>query len=398
MNAIQRLTATDVVDRQTSAEERAAKKQHWPKGEHISETPRSNRLVSRAYEDMLILEAMPTRYRGLASVFGVMLLPMAFLFVMLLSSSARGLSDAISANQFGLTVVGVVFVVLGTVGILAPIIGAIRIFRIDLLAPKQIPLVFNRKTRKVYRFIQDVPSVEELLDANGRLTLRSLINFIATSFRPWPGMLLIEYDWDCLEAEYFETKRFTGQVIHTDCHLELYVREAPGSDRVIGSFALVPSILTSEASSRNLWEHVRRFMEESGPALSPGDQPAPPPPKGFWQAANAPFNGPGWLVFLAGAIWTADDVFWFVLMLLKRMIPQSLWEQALHHPMPENTFVFVVKGVSVFFCYPMLGWVLFAVVASYLSPAVELPEDVLRDAGPPVDLAELAKAQAPVAE
>jgi hypothetical protein len=386
----ERLTAVALYDEQPSASERAKKKQHLPKDRPVSDRPSSRNLVSRAYENVLFVEIMPSRYRGLASVFGLFLFVGAILGywgtklgveIGLLIWAKRGFGWSLIA-QGGLTV-GVLALVL------IALIAAIRAFRIDLLAPKEIPLIFNRKTRKVYRFVQDVPGFEQLAGPDGRFRLLGLLKYIAMTFLPWPNMLLIEYDWDCLEAEYYSVTALAGNVVRTDDHLDLYVKESPASDKVIGSFALTPSILAGgEQQAKNLWEHVRRFMEENGPPLAPGDQPAPPPPRGFWQAANAPFNGPGWLFFLVGAIWTAKDVYWHVLgLLLRDVIPNDLWVQAIRYPFPG-----IVRSFVIFFSYFCMTWVFFAVLAGYLSKHADLPDELTADAGARVDLKKFAEA------
>ena len=178
--------------------------------------------------------------------------------------------------------------------------------------------------------------------------------------------------------------------IRTDHYLDLYVREAPGSDKVIGSFSLALSILIGKESARDLWEHVRRFMEENGPALSPGDKPAPPPPKGFWQAANMPFAGPGWLVFLALVVWRCDKLYWEVVFFATdHRVNEALWTEAM-----QMMKMGVVESIALYLSCFFLAWVFFAVLASYLSPAVELPPELTADAGAPIDLDALAQASA----
>lgn len=392
---IERLKASDLVDPQLPFSERTKKNQHWPKNQTASETPHSQAFVSRAYEDALIIEAMPTRFRGMASVFGAGLLGSAAFFVMATFKAAELTGKVLSSDTIShwWAILDLALLAICIIMSLVSLVAAIRTFRIDLLAPKQIPMVFNRRTRKVYRYAQDIPGFEEMFNAQGKFSLWGVLRYIVSTFRPWPNMLLVEYDWDCLEAEYYSSTAMAGNVVRTDYHVELFVRESPVSDRVIGAFALMPSIVASEEMGRDLWEHVRRFMEEHGPALSPGDQPAPPPPRSFWQALNAS-TGAAWILFLAGLIWTWDDVYWFALMFMKDSIPQEVWEQAVQRPLGSSAFDVLVRGSVILVSYFGGGWVFFGVLSSYLSREAKLPDDIVEACGAPVDLRAQRLAQA----
>jgi hypothetical protein len=392
VSRIERLKAADLVDPQPSASERAKKNQHWPKDQRASETPHSHEFVSRAYEHVLVLEAMPSRFRGLMSVFGVGLLGAAAFSLFASGTILLQVYGHVLAARIGGW--GIFFGLLLAIGFwllfLIAFIAAIRTFRIDLLAPKEIPLVFNRKTRKVYRYAQDIPGFEQMMGANGKFSLLGVGRYIVSTFRPWPNMILVEYEWDCLEAEYYSITALAGNVVRTDDHLELYVREAPGGDKVIGAFALVPSILAGEAMGKELWEHVRRFMEENGPALSPGDQPAPPPPQGFWQAVIESL-GQG-IVCLAGIAWTWNEVYWNIVFFSTDPRNPANFERLneidrhLHASPAEQ----VLSAFVIFISYIGMGWTVFGILASYLSPHAELPDELIREAGAPVDLKALA--------
>ena len=391
----ERLTAAAIGAEESSASERARKKERLRKDHKASETPRSISLVSRAYENTLILEAMPSRYRGLASIFGAFLLASVWVFGDMTSDVVSMTYADIVTGRSGwwwILFDTPMLLASATLDLISIVVG-LRILRFDLLAPKVIPLVFNRKTRKVYRFAQDVPGMNLLVGSTGRFSLSGLGRYIAMTFLPWPKMLLVEYDWDCLEAEYYETTGPSGNVIRTDHYLDLYVRETPGSDKVIGSFSLAPSILIGKESARDLWEHVRRFMEENGPALSPGDKAAPPPPKGFWQAANAIFAGPGWLIFLGIVIWKRDLAYYE---LLYWILPHGSLQrrEALDMSTRLGMDAGIVVWAALFLSCFFLAGVFFAVIASYLSPAVELPPELTADAGAPIDLDALARASA----
>lgn len=257
--------------------------------------------------------------------------------------------------------------------------------RIDLFAPKANPIVFNRRTRKVYRY------VPRLLSG---------------------GMILVEYDWDCIDAEYYSRTGPSGNVIRTQDTLDLFVRERPGSDEVIDSFPLVTSMMVGgERNARRLWEHIRRFMEEGGPHLSPGDQPASGAPRTAWQAVNAGPWKRKWIWFFLGAVWTFPELFYLVISLAgKDLVSYELWTAANNFPRhaPElihwwmlyptwnkdwASLVWLGKLFLILPCYLFTLQGFFAVLASKLSPEAELPEDLSAQAGARIDLSALAATQ-----
>ncbi|MDB5799958.1 MAG: hypothetical protein JWL63_897 [Rhodocyclales bacterium] len=277
----QKLRAQDFIESLAPLSQRPERAHHWPKSQTATDTPLSHQLIGSAHENALILQAMPSRYRGGISVFAMGLLALSlFGFLKELPLGLAGYSLVVEQSGYGF-----LFVMLCVINFFsfllsaACVIAALRFLRLDLFSPKEIPLVFNRATRKVYRFSPDMPSFA--IYGGGWsgvwLTLRQIPPYVLSTFTPF-SMLLVEYDWDCLEAEYREETVLSNNVMRTVRHLDLLVREAPGSDTLIGSFPLAPSLMVGEPMARAVWEHVRRFMDHNGPALSPGDQPAPPPP------------------------------------------------------------------------------------------------------------------------
>jgi hypothetical protein len=413
MKKIERLTAMDVWLPEPTVSERAKKRQIMPRDRHASDTPSSRQLVSRAYQDAFFIEAMPSNLRGMLSLFAMGMLGSALLtgyglsitVNRILRLSQRAGLDWSSATDVAVTIFAVIM-------ILFLLIGGIRALRIDLTVPKENPIVFNRKTRKVYRYTPDVPGIALLANDKGNFSLWGLLKYIAMTFLPWPGMLLVEYDWDCIEAEYYSQTGPSGNVIRTQEHLNLFVRERPGSDKVIGSFPLALSFMVGgEALAKDLWEHVRRFMEEGGPALSPGDKPAPSPPRTAWQAACAGPLGRSWVYYFVGAVWTTPEFFYFFMagMFGQHIFSEPMLESLRRFPEPDMTywwmlypwwnqtladFFFIIKaGLALFLFYPVTAMTFFAVLASKLSPAAKLPEDLAADAGPRLDLNALAGAQ-----
>ena len=387
------LTAVDCYDPQPGVSERSQTRRLFSKYEKASDTPSGHGLIGNAYDNVIVLQSMPSKLRGLISLFasgmaglasfgGLYAIPFLIRFALQNYASPE---NSAWGSAFDVLLI-VLFSILSAIAFIA----AIRSFRLDWRSPKEVPLVLNRKSRKVFRFVQDVPGIENCIKEGGVWgAIKGLSGYVLDTFRPWPGMLLIEYDWDCLEAEYYKQTGPSGNVIRTDHYLNLFVREAPGSDKVIGSFPLAPSMMVGETMACNVWEHVRRFMEENGPALSPGDVPGPAAPRGFWQGLNSTSCGSGWIVFLAIAIWlwpeTRNEILYFYdhtkylyLVLEDKTLLNALWKPFVAFP-----------------TYFVLVWSFFGGVSGYLSPEVTLPSAALEGAGERLDLAQLAKAGRP---
>jgi hypothetical protein len=343
-----------------SAQDRAKSAQHLPKTEVASETPHNLHLVSRAYEHALSLQLAPTGTRGYMSLFGLVLVAQAgFLFYIGSSAPVFALDADVGGWIVPLLMLSAIALVAGF-GFLTV---AIRAFRIELFGPKDVPLVFNRKTRKVYKFVPQMP--ERDLGNPVRI-----FKYWLTAFQPWPPMLLIEYDWDCLEAEYFEVTQPMGRVVKTLHVLQFYVKEQPDSNWVIGSFTLASPLLIGRSMAMDLWEFVRRYMEEDGPVMHQGDTPAPAYPSNLLQSAQAMLPGV-WPLAVLAAAWGNYNI----------------W---LHGP--ENTWY---NGAA-FAGNAMLLAMLFNWISHFFGREIELPPQMLAGAGEPLDLQALSeRANAP---
>ena len=342
------------------------------KKKRASGQPGAQGQISRAYANAIFLQAMSTRFRGLLSVMAIGILAGAGIFIALLNLVVPSALQSIGESRWLGALFDILFVAVIGLTLTATLTAAIRAYRIDLFGPKDIPIVFNRKTRKVYRYIQNLPVFPS--SNNWREFKASVPRFPAywmSVFKPWPPMLLIEYDWDCLEAEYFEQTRLVGTVV-TKLHvLQLVAKESPTSDRLIGGFTLASPLMTGRTTALDLWEHIRCFMEEGGPALSPGDTPAPPYPKNFFQAAHT--VTPGWFVAVGGCIWA----WWFM--------AQHGWPAQIGGY--KGFGVFVVALV----CSFMTALFIFNWLAHKFGEDVTLPPELMADVGAPIDLHALAR-------
>lgn len=393
MAAIERLKAADLRDIQPSAEERAQKRQHWPKHQRASETPHTHNYVIGGYENALVMDAMPSKLRGMMSVFACGLLCLGLFAGYADIRAFEWLWDLFfDAEHYWMIPFQLVLNLITTAIFLICIIASIRAFRVDLCAPREAPLIFNRKTRKVYRYGPDIPSFEDMAGPDGKFCWRGVGRYILKTFLPWHNrMLLIEYDWDCLEAEFYRVTAMAGKVLRTDDHLDLYVLEAPGSDKVLNSFPLIPSIETGEVVARDVWEHVRRFMEEGGPLLNQHDQPGSPPPRTFFQALNRPL-GLGWVFFLSGAVWTWEVVYANVRYFLAGPRDPHTYElsKRIDAVSLHGNFPFLLQYGAAAISYFAMTWIVFHIIGMYLAAKAPLPDDLIEDMGQPVDLSDLA--------
>ena len=350
------------------ASQRHPETRHLPKDRPAADRAMALELVMSATEHLLLVQQSSTRLRGYMSVFAVLMLaaaPLSFAGIKLIWSFGLPI---VSLSHLFVLVLSLLLLVATAAGIF----WAIRAFRIDLLTPTDNPLVFNRKKRKVYRVMPDIPEWHGVSPA-------ALLRHWLNTFRPWP-MQVIEYDWDCLEAEYFSKTSMAGNVARTEHHLWFYVKASPTSDQVLGSFGMVPPLLIREDSAMMFWEHIRRFMQDNGPPLPPGETPAPKPPRNPISALNTvmPYF---WPVMVAGLLWSGSK---FVEQGLFRMSPYEFIDTSAYH---VGIAAFCVALISLFGCAAaFFNW-----LGHLFAPRLKLPPEVLQEAGEPVDLWALSR-------
>lgn len=153
--------------------------------------------------------------------------------------------------------------------------------RAELFRPADMPVIFDRKHRKVYRLFRDEQS-----------GWRGVL-------KPWP-LLACEYDWDLIDAEHHGDLYTTGGTISRNHFLMFLVRKAPDDPNIIDSFQIASANVLSKELTDAVWEHIRRFMEENGPHLPAPDEPlaSMEAPTNWWQSLGAvgPF-GPNYFHF-----------------------------------------------------------------------------------------------------
>ena len=165
---------------------------------------------------------------------------------------------------------------------------ALRFFgRLEFFKPLDLPILFDRQRRKVYRLVEE-------LDDKGKPTQRGRVQ-------------VIEHDWDDIVAEHGVTTYTTGSSASRQHTLALMVRDKNPGDFTgdvtpdntppyVDGFLLGDAKTLSEFTTPRVWEHVRRYMNENGPPLPPGEQLADTTvPVTWWDSLGAvSVFGPGY--------------------------------------------------------------------------------------------------------
>ena len=135
-------------------------------------------------------------------------------------------------------------------------IGAIvclLIIRSDAIAYRYQPVIFNRVTQKIHVFIDE------------GIWSGKLWQFISPS-------RIESWDWACARAEVVEFITLGGgSVPRTNYALICVVTDVPGSHIAIARFGVGISSAYESESMVQRWEHIRRFMNGTGPHLADGE-------------------------------------------------------------------------------------------------------------------------------
>jgi hypothetical protein len=337
-----------VIQRQEPVSQRHPGTEHLPKNSRASEQPGSFNVVAWAHVDASIALWVGTGVMFLSLRLGITHFPVLGTDSLWIFFLAFALILVLAAS----VIVGVTL--------------SIRMLRVDLFTPRQMTMVFNRRTRKVYRFVQDMPT----RDGSGPWRI---FKYWFGAFAPWP-IVLVEYEWDCVEAEYYKTMTMVGKTPKQIHGLSLYVKASPSSDEVIDGFNLGTPLDSSEQTVRRQWEWIRRFMEEGGPPVYPGDTPVEPANQGWIKAAG---GMPGVLVtFMALAGVVSLLIWWW-----------RDWEvKGFYDLMFRSLWPLTILGSI---CLP---WIFFSWLSYYTAPNVDEAPELRRDAGEPVDVCVMAAA------
>lgn len=200
-------------------------------------------LTRRAHAAAMDLGARLTGTMGLVSIVGLFGACMGWFFFDLMALGLWRTSD------FG--AFEIVLLVLVLLGVLWTQVTFLRALRLELFRARNEGTIFDRQRRKVYRLFKDARS--------GVLGL----------FKPWP-VLCCEYDWDLLDAEHNANLVTSGSTVSRRHHLVFIVRRSAEDPTIIDSFNVGNALILGETTVAPLYEHIRRYMEEGGPAFAGG--------------------------------------------------------------------------------------------------------------------------------
>ena len=115
-------------------------------------------------------------------------------------------------------------------------------------APRDLPTIFDRESRRVYRMVRAVqPGLKGL-------------------FKPWP-VLAVGYEWDLLDAEHDVEVAGSAATVTRLHRLAFVVRKGADDPTIIDHFEVGNAMAQGEAMVAPMWEHIRRFMGGTGPHL-----------------------------------------------------------------------------------------------------------------------------------
>lgn len=120
--------------------------------------------------------------------------------------------------------------------------------------PRDLPIIFDRAHRKVYRMAQQrEPGLKGLI-------------------KPWPVQAL-SYDWDLVDAEHHSELIGSTNMARRLHRLLFVVRKSADDPTIIDSFEVGNGLAQGEEMVAPMYEHIRRFMQEGGPHLPHPDEP-----------------------------------------------------------------------------------------------------------------------------
>lgn len=247
----------------------------------------TNGWVRGVYRDAIEYTTSDKSTRGVAFLLGGVLTALCAGFGSLLTGSV--LYDNFVVERWGPPTWFEYIVILPSFFIFLAIgLYALYFFgRLEFFKPQDLPIIFDRQRRKIYRLVEDT-------DEKGGVKRRGQVQ-------------VIEHDWDDIVAEHGVTTYTTGSSASRQHTLALMVRDKnPGDFKgeitpentptYVDGFLLGDAKTLSEFTTPRVWEHLRRYMNENGPALPQGETVADTTvPVTWWESLSAvSVFGPGY--------------------------------------------------------------------------------------------------------
>jgi len=134
----------------------------------------------------------------------------------------------------------------------AGILGILWTSRHELFQVIDQPIIFDRKHRKIYRIFSEAH------------------DGIKGLFKPWP-MRVCEYDWDLTYAQHYISVHVNTAVTSRRHQLMFTVQKSEDDPTPIDTFQIGNAALMGiDDTVDSVYEHIRRFMEDGGPAVPDG--------------------------------------------------------------------------------------------------------------------------------
>ena len=125
-------------------------------------------------------------------------------------------------------------------------------YRLLQHTPPARPILFCRKARQIHYFVPHPPPFWKF-------------------WKPVP-VEIRSHSWDDTRVRCYKTHHATGVTIREVFNLMLLWGGEDGNPRLLEDFVAVGfQDDYSDAYIFQLWEHIRRYMEEDGPPIQPGE-------------------------------------------------------------------------------------------------------------------------------
>ena len=214
----------------------------FSKGQSASNGVLGLGLINRAFQDSIEYSATFKAFRGMALFFGLLAAAVAFDATW---SAVRNFSDTeVPFQVIGFAIAA--FFAVGGVWI------ALLTIRMELFAPADQPVMFDRRNRRGYRLYQEQKPG------------------LAGLFQPW-ALAVGSYDWNLVEAQHVAQLGVNAAAVTRRHQLRFVVRRSAQDPTMVATFQVGTAQVMGDPVVPMVWEHIRRFMEEHGPAVPPGE-------------------------------------------------------------------------------------------------------------------------------